>query len=143
MFVSKIYEGDGMFENPSNAIDYMVKNNFDGEVSVYDIDSDKAYKKTKEIYESIKCYNKGKQLNDQILPGNPFPFRGILGCLGVQVYTITLGTYKNNHESIALFSGYNDSVLDTSIEESNIIPGSKALASLAMLSRLYMEMISH
>ena len=134
MFTMKIYEGEnGTFKNPDEAIKYAIETNFKDEVSVYDINSDKAYEKTQKVYEAIKEYNKGKPLDEQILPGNPFGFRGILGCLGVQVYTVVLGTYKRNHECIALFTGYNQSVLDTSIEVANVRPGLKALSSMAML----------
>lgn len=137
MFTVKIYEGEnGTFKNPDDAIKYAIETNFENEVSVYDINSDKAYEKTRKIYEAVKEYNKGKPLDDQILPGNPFGCRGILGCLGVQVYTVGLGTYKSNHECIALFTGYNDSVLDTSIENANVRPGLKAMSSLAMLGAM-------
>ena len=138
MLTMKIFEGEnGIFENVDDAINYIKETNFENEVSVYDTIDDKAYKKTKEIYKAIKEYNKGKPLNSQILPGNPFHFRGILGCLGVNVYTITLGTYEKNHKCIALFSGYNDTVLDTTVEMPNIRPGFKALSSLALLVEMY------
>ena len=119
MITIKIYEGqEGVYKNPDDVIRYMKETNFEGEVSVYDIDSNKAYEKTYKIYKAIREYNIGKPLDDQILPTNPFKCRGILGCLGVTVYSIDLGTYKDNHECIALFTGYNSSVLDTSNEKS-------------------------
>jgi len=134
MFTLKIYEKqEGIFKNPEDAINFMIDTDFKRDVSVYDINSDKAYKKTEAIYEAIKRYNKGRSLDNQILPTWPFGYRGILGCLGVQVYEIGLGTYKQNHESIALFTGFKESVLDTSMEKANIGPGLKALSSLAML----------
>lgn len=137
MLTMKIFESeDGIFENVDDAINYIKETNFRNEISVYDTNDDKAYKKTKEIYKAIKEYNKGKPLNSQILPGNPFHFRGILGCLGVNVYTITLGTYEKNHNCIAFFTGYNDTVLDTSVELPNIIPGLKALSSLALIGKI-------
>ena len=117
----------------------MKETNFKSDVSVYDINDRRAYEKTREIYKVIKEFNNGKPLDEQILPSNPTGFRGILGCLGVKVYSITLGTYKTNHECIALFSGYNDSVLDTSKESANIRPGLKAMASLAMIGRMCRE----
>ena len=129
----KIYPEDSVFKNVDDAIKYMESINYQREVSLYDINTNTAYKKAMEIYKVIKEYNKGKPLDDQILPGNPYGFRGIVGCLGVQVYTITLGTYKRNHECIALFTGYNQSVLDTSIEEACVRPSLKALSSLAMM----------
>lgn len=133
----KIFEDEnGMFKEPEEAIKYMHTTNFEKEVSIYDISSKDAYKKALQIYNAIKAYNKGKKLDDQILPSNPFGFRGILGCLGVQVYSITLGTYKRNRECIALFTGYNKSVLDDSTEKPNITPGIKAIASLAMLGSM-------
>lgn len=140
MFTIKIFEGEkGIFENVDDAIAYMKETNFKSEVSVYDINDRRAYEKTREIYKVIKEFNNGKPLDEQILPSNPTGFRGILGCLGVKVYSITLGTYKTNHECIALFSGYNDSVLDTSKESADIRPGLKAMASLAMIGRMCRE----
>lgn len=135
MIVQKIYE-DEVFKTPEDAVKYMIEQNFEGEVSVYDINTKKALDKTNVIYEAIKEYNKNKPIDEQILPGNPFGFRGILGCLGVQVYTITLGTYKRNHECLALFSGYNESVLDTSTEKAEIMPSLKALSSLSLLYKM-------
>lgn len=78
-------------------------------------------KKTKIIYAAIKEYNKGKGLNEQILPSYPLAYRGIIGCLGVQCYSISLGTYERNRECMTLFTaGWNDNVLDTSVEKSNV-----------------------
>lgn len=117
MLVSKIYEEDHVFKNADDAIKYMHETNFKYEVAVYDINADKAYEKTKEIYAAIKEYNKGKKLNGQILPSYPFAYRGIVGCLGVQCYSISLGTYERNRECISLFTtGWNDNVLDTFVE---------------------------
>lgn len=136
--VLKINEGkEGFFKNHKDAIQYMIQNNFENEISVYDTNSDTAYKKTNEIYSAIKEYNKGRLLDDQILPTNPHGYRAIVGCLGVMTYSIGLGTYKRNHECIALFTGWNNSVLDTSEEKACIRPGMKAMASLTMLGGLY------
>lgn len=134
MLVAKIYEEDHVFKNAGDAIKYMHETNFKYEVAVYDINADKAYEKTKEIYAAIKEYNKGKELNEQILPSYPFAYRGIIGCLGVQCYSISIGTYGRNRECITLFTaGWNDNVLDTSTEKSNIRPGLKALASMSLM----------
>ena len=130
-----IYEGkDGVFKNVEEAIKYMDSTNFEDEVTVYDIDTNKAYKKISELYEVIKEYNKGKLLDEQILPTNPYGNRSIIGCLGVQAYSIGLGTYKRNHNCIALFTGWNTSVLDRSNEKPHVIPSMKALSSMAMLA---------
>ena len=59
-----------------------------------------------------------------------------MGCLGVQVYSISFGTYEKNHNCVALFTGYNSSVLDTSAENAQIVPSIKALTSLAMLGSM-------
>ena len=138
MIIVKITEGeDGVFKNVQDAIKYIQETNFKNEVSVYDIDSGKALRKVREIYKVIKEYNKGKLLDDQILPSEPFACRGIVGCLGVQVYSISLGTYKENREHIALFTGWNTSVLDTAKDLPDVRPGFKALASLAMIGQIY------
>lgn len=135
MLVSKIYAKDHVFKNSDDAIKYMYETNFEYEVSVYDINADKAYGKTKEIYAAIKEYNKGKELSQQILPSYPFAYRGIIGCLGVQCYSISLGTYERNRECISLFTaGWNDNVLDTHTEKSNIRPGLKALTSMGLMA---------
>lgn len=122
MLTMKIYEGqDGTFKNPDDAITYMYKTNFKRDVSIYDISSETAYKKALKIYKAIKQYNKGKELNKQILPTSPFEYRGILGCLGVQVYGMSFITYEKSRECFPLFMVYNESVLDTS-RISELIP---------------------
>ena len=136
MLTVKLYEEDeNVFDNVEDAIKYMYETNFSRDIEIYDISSDKAFSKTKKIYEEIKKYNKGKLLNEQILPSNPYGYRGIKGCLGVQCYSIMLGTYERNHNCIALFSGHNSDVLDTSTESADLTPSLKALSSLAMLGR--------
>lgn len=134
MFTLKICEGeDGTFKNVEDAIKYIYDNDFERDVTVYAIKSDDAIKKMSEIYEEIKNYNIGKPLNNQILPSNPTGFRGILGCTGVQCYTITLGRYGENYDKIAIMSGWNESVLDESLEKSRLQPSIKALSSLYLL----------
>lgn len=136
MLTVKLYEEDeNVFDNVEDAIKYMYETNFSRDIEIYDISSDKAFSKTKKIYEEIKKYNKGKLLNEQILPSNPYGYRGIKGCLGVQCYSIMLGTYERNHNCIALFSGHNSDVLDISIESADLTPSLKALSSLAMLGK--------
>lgn len=138
MITMKIKEGqDGIYKNPKDAIQFMINNNFKYEISVYDINTKDAYNKTTDIYAYIKEYNKGKPLDDQILPTNPFGYRGILGCLGVMCYSIGFGFYKDNHDHIALFTGYNDYVLDTTNESACVCPSLKAMSSLALMSTLY------
>ena len=134
MMLVKLYKDEeNVFKNVEDAIKYMYETDFSREIEIYDINTDKAYDKTRQIYDEIKKYNKGKALNDQILPSNPCGYRGILGCLGVQCYSIMLGTYERKHNCISLFSGYNSDVLDTSKENADLTPSLKALSSLAML----------
>ena len=136
MLTVKLYEEDeNVFDNVEDAIKYMYETNFSRDIEIYDISSDKAFSKTKKIYEEIKKYNKGKLLNEQILPSNPYGYRGIKGCLGIHCYSIMLGTYERNHNCIALFSGHNSDVLDTSTESADLTPSLKALSSLAMLGK--------
>ena len=142
MLVSKITKEYPAFNNVDDAIKYIHDTNFDGEVIVYDINSDRAYEKVRKIYDVIKEYNKGKELNNQILPTEPFGYRGIVGCLGVQCYSIALGTYERNKNNLALFyGGYYDIVLDISKEKISIYPSIKALSSLAIIGKMYTEYI--
>ena len=114
MIVAKLKEYDNMFENVKDAIKFMHSTGFSREVGMYDIDDKIAYSKITQLYDVIKEYNQGKQLDVQVLPSNPFAFRGIKGCLGVQCYSISLGTYKENHKCWSPFTGgYNESVLYT------------------------------
>jgi hypothetical protein len=119
----------------------MKETNFKKEIDLYDINDDKALAKTRVINQFIKEYNKGKDLDDQILPSNPYPYRGIIGCLGVQVYAICLGTYKENNGSITL-GGYNSYVLDKSKEEPIVVPNLKSLTAFRMIYDMYMHPFS-
>ena len=95
MFTMKIFDGEeSMFDKVEDAIKYMKESNFEKEVSIYAADSNKAYKKALEIFNVIKEHNKGKPLEDQILPSYPFGFRGILGCLGYKCIALHLENIK-------------------------------------------------
>ena len=140
MIVARLKEYDNMFEDVKDAIEFMNHTRFTREVGVWDIDDKAAYSKVRQLFDEIKKYNVGKQLDIQVLPSNPFPFRGIKGCLGVQCYSILLGTYKENHRCWSPFTrGYNESVLDTSEESSNVKPGLKALHSMSLLHNYCMR----
>ena len=137
MIINKIYENDeNIFSNPEDAIEYMKENDFRYGVHVYAIKEKDAYEKTKPIYAFIKEYNKGKPLDEQILPGTQYAYQGILGCLGVHVYEISLGKYKDNHNCLCLFGEFKKSVLDTSKGEADVRPGTKALTTLAMMGMM-------
>lgn len=138
MVVAKLKEYDNMFEDVADAIEFMHRTRFTREVGVYDISDKTAYSKVSQLFDEIKKQNVGKQLDVQVLPSNPFAFRGIKGCLGVQCYSILLGTYKENHECWSPFTrGYNEFVLDTSEGSPNVRPGLKALHSMSLLSSCY------
>lgn len=140
MIVARLKEYDNMFEDVEDAIKFMHSTGFSREVGVWDIDDKVAYSKVRQLFNEIKKYNVGKQLDIQVLPSNPFAFRGIKGCLGVQCYSILLGTYKENHKCWSPFTrGYNESVLDTSDESSDVRPGMKALNSMYTLYKLAEE----
>ena len=94
-----------------DAIEDIKLSNFQREITLYDSVDKKLYEKVKEIYHFIKEYNQDKPLKNQLLPTNPFYFRGILGCLGVQCCSIDVGNYEENINKIALFTGWNTTVL--------------------------------
>lgn len=133
----KIYpEYEHIFNSASDAIRFMQDTEFQQNVSIYHIDDHKAREIVNELYSVVKAYNKGKPLKDQILLTTPYGYRGILGCLGVQCYSIGLGTYERNHESVVIFGYYITDVLDTSMETPIVRPGLKALASLGLMAEM-------
>lgn len=67
---------------------------------------------------------------------NPYYYRGIDGCLGVQCCEINAGLYKDSHETVALFGGWNNSVLHG---DYNVRPGMKALASLGLMAQMMFD----
>ena len=151
--VSKLSEINNAFENPEDAISYMKENGMEREITVYDISTKDALNKTKVIYDFIKEYNKGKPLNEQILPGNPLydstnRNKGYNKTIGgdpcnkglteqekkERRRAIQKRWNENNRDKICLFTKYNDSVLDTSVEKANITPSLKAITSLCMMA---------
>lgn len=135
----KIYKDDHIYKDVSDAIKFMEDTNFEQEVSVYDLNDKKARIKAESLYDVIRNYNKGRKLKDQILPTSPFAYRGIKGCLGVQCYSISLGTYEHNHDLLPMFSHYVVSVLDIQDEKPDIYPSMKALSSLSMMVNMMKE----
>lgn len=63
MFTLKIYEEDPAFLNVEDAVKYMKETDFEKDITVYDIDTQKACKKACQLYKVIQEYNKGKVLN--------------------------------------------------------------------------------
>lgn len=108
-----IYEGkDGIFKNVDDAIKYMELTNFKREVRIYDADIDIADKKVLELYKVIKEYNKGKPLDEQILPSKPYGYRAVIELRDVQVFSISLGIYHRTYDALTYMKGCNYSVLD-------------------------------
>ena len=84
------------------------------------------------FYEEIRRRNADiNDINKQILPTNPYYWRDIDGCLAVECAEISGGTFAQNAESIAMFSGWNYSVLTDVTARKTL--SEKAMNSLAML----------
>ena len=84
------------------------------------------------FYEEIRRRNATiEDINQQILPTNPYYWRDIDGCLAVECAEISGGTFEKNADGIAMFSGWNYRVL--SDVNARKAPSMKALTSLAML----------
>ena len=133
LFTTKIVEGlDGAYQDYLAAFEYCKTKDFYCEVILYNIKESVLRDELDKFFSEIKNFNKGRELDEQILPTNPFFTYGLNGCLGVHTASIDLGFYKNNKDCIALFTGWNSRVLHTDTEP-QIIPGLKALSSLAML----------
>lgn len=76
----------------------------------------------KKLYQKIKEYNKNVDfVDEQLLPTNPYFWDDIDGCLGVKCAEIDIDTVENCNGKIALFAGWNKSVLfkDKAAEGSN------------------------
>lgn len=58
MFTLKIYEEDPAFLNVDDAVKYIKETDFEKDVTVYDIDTQKACEKARKLYKVIKEYNK-------------------------------------------------------------------------------------
>ena len=83
------------------------------------------------LYQKIKEYNRNvDSVEEQLLPTNPYFWDDIDGCLGVRCAEIDIDTVENCDGKLALFTGWNKSVLFKDIE---LHVSSKAMASLALL----------
>lgn len=89
----------------------------------------------RKFYDAIKRHNAGiEDINLQILPTNPYYWNDIDGCLAVECAEITGGRFEDNADKLAMFSGWNYSVLSDQSARKALSP--KALNSLAMLGYL-------
>lgn len=85
----------------------------------------------RKFYGAIKHHNsKIDDINQQILPTNPYYWNDIDGCLAVECAEISGGTFADNAGNIAMFSGWNYGVL-TDISARKPV-SEKAQQSLAM-----------
>ena len=92
-------------------------------------------KKINDFFAAIKKHNEAiDDINQQLLPTNPYHWDAIDGCLPVKCAEISVNTYANNAGNLALFSGWNYSVLSEPSAREPI--SMKALSSLAMLGYL-------
>ena len=75
-----------------------------------------------------------EDINKQMLPTYPYHWDDIDGCLHVKCAEISMDEFEHNAGCIALFTGYNYSVLTNPDERR--APSQKAMTSLAMLGYL-------
>ena len=86
----------------------------------------------RKFYDAIKHHNAGiEDINLQVLPTNPYYWNDIDGCLAVECAEITGGRFEDNADKLAMFSGWNYSVLSDPSARKPI--STKAMNSLAML----------
>lgn len=87
------------------------------------------------VYAEIKSRNsKIEDIDQQMLPTNPYYWADIDGCLAVTCAEIGMNTFEVNAECLPLFTGYNYSVI--SDPEARKPLSSKAMASMAMLGAM-------
>ena len=131
-----LYESNRTFTNVNDAVQYLKNNAFIANIFIYDEDADIAHNKAESIYASIKEYNKGKPLNDQILPTTPYEFKDTVAGIEAHFCEIGCDTYARNHKCVPIFCGYNTSVLDTDKEKADVRPDDKAMRNIALLGYL-------
>lgn len=88
------------------------------------------------FYEEIRHRNANiEDINQQTLPTNPYYWNDIDGCLAIECAEISGGTFAENADGIAMFTGWNYRVL--SDVNARKAPSAKALTSLAMIGSFY------
>lgn len=87
------------------------------------------------LFNMIKSDNtKVSDINQQWLPTNPYYWDDIDGCLGVKCAEVSMNTYEKNGGGIAMFTGWNYSVLNKIDAKKRL--DSKTLTTLAMLGSM-------
>lgn len=129
------------FQDAKKAFEYALSAKYKT-VFLYDSKQERLAKITNEFFNLVKEHNtRIKRLDDQLLPTNGYHFNDIDGCLAVHCVEISLSTVGESKGCVALFTGYNSSVLvDTNTEKVSDagigVPSRKAMASIAMLGYL-------
>lgn len=138
--ISKPYE-DNFFEDAKSAMHYISeeickyisKKEYASMhicVNLYGLNDDKLDEEIDNLYHLLKIWNIwGLKLINQLLPTNPFPFRHIIGCLGVQAYEISIETYGARKGKVSI-TGYNKNVLNLKEELQNDNSKSNIFSSL-------------
>ena len=87
------------------------------------------------LFKEIKARNAQiEDIEEQMLPTNSYRWDDIDGCLAVKCAEISMRTFKENSGCLALFTGFNYSVLSKPDERRPLSP--KAMSSLAMLGSM-------
>ena len=106
-----------------------------GGVVLVDSSTERLDEKVNGLYRLIREYNKSVGcIDNQILPTYSYRWNDIDGCLAVSCAEISGGTFAENADKLALFTGFNYSVLTDTEARKPLC--SKAIASMAMLGSL-------
>lgn len=99
----------------------ILKNNKFHHVILYNSVTSKLNKEISKLYKLIKAENATiTELDQQWLPIYPYYWDDIDGCLAVRCAEISMNTFEHNKGGIALFTGWNYSVLTHPEEKSQV-----------------------
>lgn len=132
------YSKDRAFKDAESAFQYLMQAQYKT-VFLYNSVSKTLTSEIQKLYSLIREENsKVADMDNQWVATNPYYWDDIDGCLAVRCAEISISTVADTVGKIALFTGYNKSVLvQHSDEPSNAdkvgVPGMKALSSLALL----------
>lgn len=104
----------GVFNTLDNALIYLereLKTDKSVHITFYDIDYRRVKKLVEEVYKHLQEQNKGKQLDEQLVPTTGYWYNAIRGCLGVECCEISISRYKHCKNGIPFIWRYNTSVL--------------------------------
>lgn len=124
---------DVAFKNADKAIEKLYSGT--RSIVLYHSNIRKLEQEIEKLYDEIKSRNsKIDDIEQQMLPTNPYYWADIDGCLAVTCAEIGMNTFKVNAESMALFTGYNYSVITDPDARKPL--SSKAMASMAMIGAM-------